>query len=61
MRAGLVIVLAEAFGLLVAFAWPGSYLDAACYSFIAANCFKVGMLAVLFPRQYGAADRKVQA
>ena len=50
IRASLLMVGAEVVGLAVAFAWPGSALDAACFAVVAANTLKGALLLVLMPR-----------
>jgi multidrug efflux pump len=45
VRAAVLLVGSEIFGLGVAFAWPGSYLDGACVAMVASNTLK-GVLLV---------------
>lgn len=44
VRASLLMIAGEMFGLAVAFSWPGSYLDAVCVALVAANGLKGALL-----------------
>jgi Na+-driven multidrug efflux pump len=44
VRASLLLVGGEVFGLVVAFSLPGSHLDAVCYSFVAASFLKAAFM-----------------
>jgi Na+-driven multidrug efflux pump len=47
VRASMLVIGAEAVALLVAFIWPGTHLEAACFSVVAANILKGGFLIAL--------------
>ncbi len=47
MRASLLVIGGEAVGLVVAFTWPGSYLESVCVAYVIANVVKAVLLLVL--------------
>lgn len=57
VRAGIVMVFGEAFGVALAFAWPGSPLDSVCAAFVGSNLLKAGALCWLYFRAGPTASR----
>jgi Na+-driven multidrug efflux pump len=54
VRAGILLVVGEAFGIALAFVWPGSHLDAVCTAFVASNLLKAVAMLWLFFSQHGS-------
>jgi Na+-driven multidrug efflux pump len=60
VRAGLLMIVGEACGLVVALMWRGSFLDAVSAAFIVANVTKAGLLGALLATGVLAKARAVR-